>query len=407
MPTRTDPVIDDLRAERDKARDAAIALAESDDFDPNSESFRALETRSASLDAQVERLVTLYGARDAADSLDGRLARSATRAEDRAAGPALSWGETFTRSDVFTTYPGRGTSSRLVLDSEPQTRALPTGLADLLAAGWKGGTTQIDTTPPQTPTPLLDTMPNITVSSNAIEAVVWSKVAGGAAIVPEKGAKPSAEWAPAVTPATLDNIAVYTQLTRQMVEDASAVRSLIDQGLRREVLLKEETEAAAALVAATLPTADGAGDLLSGIRIGIATVQGEGYNPTAALINPMDWAALDVHMLDHQTVGEAAVQRGYWGLRLIASSAQPEGTVTVGDFSAGVQHYVRSGVALYISDSHADTFLSNVFTILAERRTKTLVTRPDALCEVTAGTAPVAAGASRSDSASRGSGSGR
>jgi hypothetical protein len=392
-----DQVLENLRAERDQARDTAIALAESDDFDPTADAFVALESRSAALDSQIERLVSLYGAREQADALQGRFARGAQRSEQREQGAPQSWGETFVRSEVFTTYPARGTSGRLHLDSEPQTRALPTGLADLLAAGWKGGTTQVDTTPPQTPTPLLDTMPNITVSSNAIEAVVWAKVAGGAAIVPEKGTKPPAEWGPTVTPATLDNIAVYTQLTRQMVEDAAAVRSLIDTGLRREVLLKEETEAAAALVAATLPTADGAGDLLAGIRIGIATVQGEGYNPTAALINPMDWANLDVHLLDHQSVGEAAVHSNYWGLRLISSSAQPAGTVTVGDFNAGVQHYVRSGVSLYISDSHAETFLANVFTLLAERRTKTLVTRPAALCEVTAGTAPVATGATRSN----------
>lgn len=384
------PVLEQLRQERDQARDAAIALAESDDFDPQSDAFQALEARSASLDTQVDRLVKLYGARESADALDGRMSRATQRTEARDTFSAPeSWGETFTRSEVFTQYPGRGTSSRLHLDSNPQTRALPTGLADLLAAGWKGGTTQVDTTPPQTPTPLLDTMPNITVSSNSIEAVTFEKVAGGAAVVPEKGAKPSAEWAPTVTPATLDNIAVYTQLTRQMVEDAAAVRSLIDSGLRREVLLKEELEAAAALVAATLPTADGSGDLLAGIRVGIATVQGEGYNPTAALINPMDWADLDVHLLDHQSVGEAAVHSNYWGLRLISSPAQPAGTVTVGDFNAGVQHYVRSGVALYITDSHADTFLSNVFTLLAERRTKTVVTRPAALCEVTAGTAPL------------------
>jgi hypothetical protein len=390
MPTRSDPVLDDLRSQRDQARDAAIALAESDEFDPKSEAFVALETRSASLDSQIEKIVGLYGRREAADALDGRLSRSATRTEDRAAEPDPgSWGEVFTRSEVFTTYPGRGTSSRVVLDANPQTRALPTGLADLIAAGWKGGTTTVDTTPPPTPTPLLDTMPSITVSQNGIELVVWAKVAGGAAIVPEKGVKPPAEWAPTVTPATLDTIAVYTQLTRQMTEDAPAVRDLINNELRREVLLKEETEAAAALVAATLPTADGAGDLLAGIRVGIAEVQAAGYNPNAALINPADWAALDIAVIGGTLLGPT-IQSNYWGLRLISSPAQPAGTVTVGDFSAGVQHYVRSGVALYITDSHADTFLSNVFTLLAERRTKTVVTRPAALCEVTAGTAPVA-----------------
>jgi hypothetical protein len=245
----------------------------------------------------------------------------------------------------------------------------------------------VDATAPAIPTPLLDTMPSITVSQNGIEVVVWQKVAGGAAIVPEKGAKPSAEYGPVVTPSTLDTIAVYTQLTRQMTEDAPAVRDTINNELRREVLLK--AEAAAALVAASLPTADGDGDLLAGIRVGIATVQGAGYNPNAALINPADWAALDIAVIGGTLLGPT-IQSNYWGLRLISSPAQPAGTVTVGDFAAGVQHYVRSGVSLYITDSHADTFLSNVFTLLAERRTKTVVTRPAALCEVTAGTAPVA-----------------
>lgn len=389
--TRSDPVLDDLRAERDQARDAAIALAESDDFDPTSDAFRALETRSATLDSQIERLVDLYSRRDAADALNGRMARSAARAETREAAPAMhSWGETFVRSDVFATYPGRGTSSRVILDDDPQVRALPTGLADLLAAGWKGGSQSVDATAPAIPTPLLDTMPTITVSQNAIDVVTWEKIAGGAAIVPEKGAKPSAEWAPTSTPTNLDNIAVYTQLTRQLIEDAAAVRSLIDTELRREVLLKEESEAAAALVAATLPTADGAGDLMAAIRVGMAEVQAAGYNPTAALINPADWAALDLVVFGGTLAGPT-IQSTYWGLRLIASAAQPEGTVTVGDFASGVQHYTRSGVALYVTDSHADTFLSNVFTLLAERRSKTVVTRPAALCEVTAGTAPIAA----------------
>lgn len=405
MPTATltnDPVLARLRAERDQARDAAIAMAEADDFNPESDAFRALETRSADLDGQISTVVDLYERRTAADALDGRMSRSATRADTRDAGPAenLSWGEVFTRSEVFTSYPGRGTSSRLFLDSNPQTRALPTGLADLIAAGWKGGTTTVDVTPPAIPTPLLDTMPSITVSQNGIELVVWRKVAGGAAIVPEKGAKPPVEYGPVVTPATLDTIAVYTQLTRQMTEDAPAVRSMIDNELRREVLLKEESEAAAALVAADLPAVDGAGDLLAGIRIGIAEVQAAGYNPNAALINPADWAALDVAVIGGTLLGPV-VQSTYWGLRLISSAAQPEGTVTVGDFSAGVQHYVRSGVSLYITDSHADTFLSNVFTLLAERRTKTVVTRPAALCEVTAGTAPVLPGTTTTSSSSK------
>lgn len=379
-------VLDRIRAERDEVRDAAIALAEADDFNDQDPTFIDLQTRATALDARVSTLSGLLTARDAVDARDARDARAgrAQRRNDERDSETrpMSWGESFIRSDVFTTYPGRGTSSRLTLEDMPQMRALPTGVADLIAAGWKGGTVTVDASAPPTPTPLLDAMTGVTVSQNAIDVVVWAKVAGGAAKVAEKAAKPSAEWAPTVTPSTLDTIAVYTQLTRQLIEDAPAVRSLIDGELQREVLVKEEAEAAAALTAATLPTADGA-DLLSAIRVGIGTVQAAGYSPNAALINPEDWAAIDIAILGG-TMRGPVINSNFWGLSLIASADQPAGTATVGDFKAGVQHYTRSGVSLYVTDSHADTFLSNVFTLLAERRSKTLVTRPAALCECAA-----------------------
>jgi hypothetical protein len=148
------------------------------------------------------------------------------------------------------------------------------------------------------------------------------------------------------------------------------------------VLRAEEGEAAAALAAASLPTASVplGGSLLEAIRVGIATVQAAGYSPNAVLLNPMDWAALDIAVMV-ESVDGPVLKSGFWGLTVVPSPAQPEGTATVGDFRTGVQHFVRSGVALYITDSHASTFLANVFTLLAERRSKTAVVRPAALVE--------------------------
>jgi len=387
MPTS---VIDRLREERDEARDAAIALAEADNFDPASESFRELEARSASLDDQIEHLTGLMERRRSADALDGRLSRAATRAEDTRPEVPQSWGDTFVRSDVFANYAMRGSSSRLDVPP-PEVRALPTGISDLIAAGFKGSPFRVDTTPPPQPTPLVDAMTTINVSSNAIEYVAWSKVAGGAAKVAEKAAKPSAEYAPAVTSSTLDMIAVYTQLTRQLMEDESAVASAINNELRREVLVAEEAEAAAALVAAALPAAPvvAGTDLMGAIRVGVATVQAAGYVANAVLLNPSDWAEMDLAIWAKAISGPQGPQSasGFWGLSPISAASQPAGTATVGDFRAGVQHYARSQVQLYVTDSHADTFLANVFTLLAERRTKTAVVRPAALCECTAGPA--------------------
>jgi hypothetical protein len=382
-----DSVLDDLRSERDRARDAALELVSSTDYDPDSDALKGLEQRSANLDQQIERLSNLIAARDAADALDGKLAKAHKRADqtqhpDSPAQTRQSWGETFIRSDVFTEYRGRGQSAQFRIDDDVQTRALPTGIADLVAAGFKGTPASVDTTPNTAPTPLLDSISKVQVSNNAIEFVAWTKKAGAAAKVAEKAAKASAEWGPTVTSTTLDTYAVYTQLTRQLIEDFSAVRSIIDTELRREVDRAVEADAAAVLAAATaaIPDAVAAGDLLAAIRKGIGTVQGAGYSPTAVLLNPADWAAMDVAIFSN-TLGGPTIGQSFWGLRPITSTAQAAGTAVVGDFTSGITHFFRAQVALYITDSHDVTFLANVFTLLAEKRGKTAVVRPLALCE--------------------------
>lgn len=376
-------ILEKLRAERDQVRTAAIAIAEGDDFNPEDKNFTELETRARELDNRIDKLAGLFSAQADADALDGRLAKAAKarrQTEQRSTNGTEtrgSWGARFIESEVFTEYRGRGQSHRFEIDDDVERRALPTGITDLVGAELNLGKQQIDTSARPVPTPLLDAIATIAVSTNAIEYVAWAAVAGGAGIVPEKGAKPSIEYAPTVTPDTLDMIAVYTQLTRQLIEDAASVRSYIDGDLRRQVLIKEEAEAAAALGGATLPTATG-DSLLAAIRHGMATVQGSGYQPNAVLLNPADYADLDIDVMG-ATVGGPVVGQRFWGLTPIPAASQAAGSAVVGDFNTGVNHFVRSQVSLYVTDSHAETFLSNVFTLLAERRSKTAVVRPDAL----------------------------
>jgi hypothetical protein len=79
------------------------------------------------------------------------------------------------------------------------------------------------------------------------------------------------------------------------------------------------------------------------------------------------------------------VRQTFWGLVPIPSTAQSAGTAVVGDFRTAVTQFYRSEVGLYITDSHASTFIANVFTLLAERRSLAAVLRPAALVEVAAG----------------------
>ena len=357
-----------LAGELEKIQTQARAIAEKDDpSEADTKNLSELLAEGKAIQARADSLL-------AVDAMSGTGAKL-TAVQTREAHPtpeAESWGDRFVRSDEFTDYRGRGTSSRVRIE----TRALPSTLTSMAPAISRTKRLVEDA---EFPAPLLDLIPTITVGSNGFDVVRFAKTAGGADIVAEGAVKPSAEYVPNSTPITLDTIAVWTQLTRQLIEDEPAIRSKIDTELRREVARKLESESAAALAAATLPTATGA-SLLEAVRVGIGTVQAEGYRPNAVLLNPADWATLDITVLGMTLIGPS-VGSQFWGLRPVAATAQPAGTATVGDFSAGVERYSRSGISLYITDSHASTFTSNVFTILAETRSKTVVIHPDAFVE--------------------------
>jgi HK97 family phage major capsid protein len=375
-------VLDGLVEQRDEALSGAVALAESDSFDPQDEVYVGLKTRAETLNKRLGELSGLLEARKASDALDGRLSKTEQRSQERSGwsvpNERVSFGEAFIRSEQFTEYAGspRGRMPKLEL------RALPTGLAAMGTAGLDLGKTTVDVQPPTAPTPLLDNINRVQVTSNAIDYVSWAVVAGAAAIVAEGAAKPSIEFGPTVTSDSLDNIAAYTQLTRQLIEDAPSVRDMINNMLVREILREEEEQVATAIGAATLPTAAGA-DLLAAIRVGVAEVQTAGYAPNAVLLNPADWADLDNAVMS-ATLNGPVIRQNFFGLTVIPAPAQTAGTAIVGDFRTGVTQFYRSDVSLYITDSHASTFLSNVFTLLAERRALAAVVRPDALVEVAA-----------------------
>ena len=361
-----------LRHDLDQIQQRAQAIAEKDDqSDADKKNLADLLAEGQEIQQRAESLNAIDSLRATGSGLGN--VQNREEHQDVEDG---SWGERFTRAEQFTDYRMRGTSARVTVDML-QTRALPmtlTGSANAISKQ------KIITEEPEPPAPLLALIPTVTVSSNGFDVITWAKTAGGAAVVAEGSAKPSAEWAPSSSPITLDTVAVHTQLTRQLMEDEPAVRSKVDTELRREVLRKLEADSAAALVAATLPTAIDATNLTNAIRKGAGVVMGYGYQPNAVLLNPADWAALDIQVFGSTLLGPSMGSQ-YWGLRPVSSVAQPAGTATVGDFRSGAERYARSGVSLYVTDSHASTFLSNVFTILAETRSKTVVTHPNAFCE--------------------------
>lgn len=345
---------------------------------------KAIETRQARVSAIDSELTIIAAEQDSqrkANEFAAKFMRTPKPpAEEREAHRKMeSTGAAFIGSEEFRAYDFHGKVGVEFTEERAwfETRA-PLMTSDLPKMI---GTGTFAIAEPDEATPLFGLIGSEQVSSGSFEYVSYT-LDNNAAIVPEGTVKPESTIVENIVPGALDTIAHWTQVTRQTLEDSARVRSIIDGKLKEGVNKKVHDEIVAALLAATLPTAEGE-DLLAAIRNGVATVQVAGFAPNAVLINPMDWAALDLAVMGG-TVNGPVRQQSFWGMTPVPSAEQAAGTATVGNFKQGATLFYRSGVGVFATDSHADTFTSNIFTILAERRAKPAVTQPNALCECSA-----------------------
>lgn len=390
-------LLEKLREERDQAVTDATALMDSDGFDPEDKDYSELKTRAEGLDKKIAGLVSWESSRQAADKVDALALKNKKLVEERGGDEPLTPGEIFVRSPQYLDYlqAPRGTSGRVEISSARfHTRA------PILTTTYPGVIDPDRIGPiaaPDNQTPLLDAMSRVRVGTNSVEWVSYpSSGVTGAAVVAEGAVKPEGGLVAAVNTVTLENVAVWVQVSRAFLEDSGAARDWINASLTRGVTDKHESNAAGVISGDTnIPTGPGTGSLLEEIRVGIGLVQSAGFQPDIVLLNPGDYAALDIDVLGRTLLGPQ-VGTSFWGVRPIAVGALAAGTAYVADASAAFTFLERNTVSVYVSDSHASTFVSNVLTILAEQRGKTVVTRPEAAAKVTgtvlAGTASTGGG---------------
>jgi HK97 family phage major capsid protein len=389
-----------LTSERDSLTSSATELAnkaaveERDLTDTEQMSMRSWAERCATIDTQI----TEYSAQAESQRAYARLRAQLDQAPDdepparkSTALETRGWGDMFVDSAEFRAYSGAGTSQRVTLPGLFETRA------EITSGGWTAANPAPYLYNPAQysyASPLMSVVGHITTGSNAVEWVKWTpNPQAAASVVLEGAAKPEAAMTATPVSDTLDTYAHWKGITRQALEDIPQIRSIVENRLRQGIMVALETAVGAALVAATLPTATGAGDLLAAIRAGMGVVQAAGYSqPNAVLLNPADFAALDISVMRETNLGPQ-VGSGFWGMRAIAVPSLAVGTAYVGDFQAGVQIFDRGSTTVYLTDSHADYFVKNIVLLLAEIRALIAVTEVAAIAEVTAGTAPGATAA--------------
>lgn len=232
-------------------------------------------------------------------------------------------------------------------------------------------------------------------TSNAIEFVQEVAFTNNAAPTAEGATKPKSDITFNLLNAPVRTIAHYVKASRQVLDDAAQLRSIIDQRLRYGLSYNEETQllfgtGTGANISGinTQATAYSAPFVLAGatitdqLRLAILQATVAEYPPSGIVVNPIDWARVEL-LKDTQgryIVGDAqgVAAPTLWGLPVVATNAMTSGNYLVGAFRSAAQLFDRMQVEVLLSTENENDFITNMCTIRAEERVALAVYRPAA-----------------------------
>lgn len=234
------------------------------------------------------------------------------------------------------------------------------------------------------------------ISSNSLEYVREELFTNNAASVAEKALKPESELTFSKQTANVKTVAHWIQASRQVMDDAPMLQSYVNNRLMYGLALEEERQ---------LLNGDGSGDDLEGINH-VATAYDSDLNTTGdtradiiahaifqvtesefsasgIILNPRDWHSIAL-LKDNEgryIFGgpQAFTTNIMWGLPVVPTRAQAQGTFTVGGFDMASQVWDRMDATIEVSREDRDNFVKNMLTILCEERLALAHYRPKAL----------------------------
>ena len=243
-----------------------------------------------------------------------------------------------------------------------------------------------------------DTIEYVRVTSKTNSAAPFAETTN----VTSSALKAESAMALEVVSTTVKTLAHWIPITRRAMNDAAQVRTLVDGFLRYG--LEEELEdqmiagsgsgenlqgiIGASNVQTQDATTGSGGSAIDAVLLGMAKVRWTGYRePTAMVVHPNDWYSstflLKKDSENRYLIGDPRMSADQlnmlWGLRVVVSPAATENQAIVGDFRQAIL-WERSGVNLYVTDSHSDFFVRNVFVILAEMEAAFGILDPQAFC---------------------------
>ena len=281
--------------------------------------------------------------------------------------------------------PSSGFSTKALLDS---------------ATGWAPESVRTGRVEPAVSRPLnvLDIVGQGTTSQAAVVYMEETTATNLAAEVAEGAEKVESTLAFTERTASVRTIATVLPVTNQLLEDVQACSAYVDQRLAYFVKARLDGQ---------LLVGDGVAPNLMGL-CNVVGVQSQakgadptpdavakaadlvrvngGYDADCVVFHPNDWQAVRLlRTADGIYIWGSpadAAPASIWGLRVVISSAITEGTALVGAFRQACQLFVRSDMAIAISDSHDDYFAKNKSLLRCEMRAAFAIYRPTAFCKV-------------------------
>ena len=303
-----------------------------------------------------------------------------------------SWGAQFIKSAQYADFAG-GRLGKMRVELKNTLVGSDANVAPARSPNIVGGAFQ--------PLSLEAFLPSVNTVSNAIEFTKENAFTNNAAEAAEGASKAESALTWTLVNMPVSTVAHWIKISRQLASDNVALAAYVNTRMRYGVDRKVETQLVAGdgiapnisgILDSGNFTAHGFadGDLGSTlkklvlIRKIIAASAAAGFPADGILLNPADWAAIEIDLLTTaagQTLYSVTDggQPRLFGVPVIQSVGMTADQVAVGAFGQAYMIHNREGVTVEMSDSDSDNFTKNLITIRAERRLALATERPAAV----------------------------
>ena len=303
-----------------------------------------------------------------------------------------SWGDQFIKSARYADFAG-GQMNKLRVEIKNTLTGSDATVAPDRKPGIVGGAF--------VPFSMESLLPSTSTSSNAIEFTKEASFTNSAAEAAEAAQKAESALTWSLVNMPVSTVAHWIKISKQLASDAPALAAYVNTRMRYGVNQKVDVQlvvgdGTAPNISGTYDTGNFTAHGYANAALGatlkklvlfrkiIADLYSAGFPPDAIVLNPADWAAIEIELFTTaagQTLYNvnSAGQAYLFGLPVIQALGMAADTFQIGRFSEAYMLYNREGVVVEMSDSDSDNFTKNLITLRAERRLALATEKPAAV----------------------------